>query len=137
MNKRNYFLGVLLGATLLGSTTSLVAQQDPQYSMYMFNPLSVNPAYAGSRDALSVTLLGRKQWVSIPGAPLTGTFTIHSPLKNEAIALGLSVIHDEIGATQNTGVFGDAAYRFALDKKGTIVAYSGINTFSSYSCTCK
>ena len=64
------------------SSNEAYSQQDPQYSMYMFNPLSSNPAYAGSRDALSVTLLGRKQWVGIDGAPETGSLTLHSPLKN-------------------------------------------------------
>lgn len=90
------------------------SQQDPQYSMYMFNPLSSNPAYAGSRDALSVTLLGRKQWVGFDGAPETGSLTLHSPLKNEHIALGLSVTYDKIGPTTNNMVYADVAYRFQV-----------------------
>ena len=133
MKTRNFLLGLLASATLIGTSFEAKAQQDPQYSMYMFNPLSVNPAYAGSRDALSVTLLGRKQWVSIPGAPLTGTLSIHSPLKNEAIALGLSMIHDEIGATKNTGLFGDIAYRFMLggNSKLSFGLKGGMDIFSA------
>lgn len=96
------------------------SQQDPQYSMYMFNPLSSNPAYAGSRDALSITLLGRKQWVGFDGAPETGSLTLHSPLKNEHIALGLSVIYDKIGPTTNNMVYADVAYRFQVSAKSKL-----------------
>ncbi|MEN9001496.1 MAG: PorP/SprF family type IX secretion system membrane protein, partial [Flavobacteriales bacterium] len=102
---------LLCTAAVFNSSNSF-AQQDAQYSMYMFNPLSVNAAYAGSRDALSVTLLGRQQWVNIDGAPTTGTISIHTPLKYEAVSVGLSVIQDEIGPTQNTGIYGDVSYRF-------------------------
>ncbi|MEN8927226.1 MAG: PorP/SprF family type IX secretion system membrane protein, partial [Flavobacteriales bacterium] len=104
---------LLCTAAVFNSSNSF-AQQDAQYSMYMFNPLSVNAAYAGSRDALSVTLLGRQQWVNIDGAPTTGTISIHTPLKYEAVSVGLSVIQDEIGPTQNTGIYGDVSYRFKL-----------------------
>ena len=101
-------------------TQEATAQQDAQYTMYMFNPLAYNPAYAGSRDALSVTLLGRNQWVNIDGAPLTGTLSIHTPLKNDAMGLGLSVIQDEIGPSKNTSVFGDFSYRFNVSKNSRL-----------------
>lgn len=133
MKTKRLIATLFLAVVTFGISLDTHAQQDPQYSMYMFNPLVTNPAYAGSRDALSATILGRKQWVSIPGAPLTGTISIHSPLKNEAIALGLSVIHDEIGATQNTGVFADAAYRLNLNAKGTKLSFGlkgGFDIFS-------
>jgi len=102
------------------SSNDAVAQQDAQYSMYMFNPLAVNPAYAGSREALSVTMLGRKQWVNIPGAPSTATLSIHTPLRFEAISLGLSIIQDEIGPTKNTSFYGDLAYRFNVTKRSQL-----------------
>ena len=91
----------------LATTKEVSAQQDAQFSMYMFNPLSINPAYAGSRDALSATMLGRNQWVNIDGAPTTATLSIHTPLKFEAMSLGLSVIQDEIGPTKTTGIYAD------------------------------
>lgn len=100
------FVGVFTG--------EVYSQQDPQYSMYMFNPLSSNPAYAGSRDALSITLLGRKQWVGFDGAPETGSLTLHSPLRNESIAIGLSVNYDAIGPTKNNMIYADIAYRFQV-----------------------
>jgi len=67
-------------AFLLAVTGTLKAQQDPLYTHYMYNTLSVNPAYAGSRDALSILALGRLQWVGFDGAPMTQTAQIHSPI---------------------------------------------------------
>lgn len=111
----------LLGGLMLTQLASNVfGQQDPQYTMYMFNPLSINPAFAGSRDALSVTLLGRKQWVNFEGAPETGSFSIHTPLKRENIALGLSVIYDKIGPTTTTVINADIAYRFQVTNKSKL-----------------
>ena len=104
----------------LATTKEVSAQQDAQFSMYMFNPLSINPAYAGSRDALSATMLGRNQWVNIDGAPTTATLSIHTPLKFEAMSLGLSVIQDEIGPTKTTGIYADISYRFQVSKRSRL-----------------
>jgi type IX secretion system PorP/SprF family membrane protein len=113
---------ILIAVLVFGffGTQKAVAQQDAQFSMYMFNPLSYNPAYAGSRDALSVSLLGRNQWVNIDGAPVTGTFSLHTPLKNNAIGLGLSVIQDEIGPSKNTAIYGDVSYKFKVSKNSRL-----------------
>lgn len=73
------------------------AQQDPQYTMYMFNMMSINPAYAGTMDHTDATLLGRKQWVNYPGAPQTISFNIHSPVYYDKIGLGLSAVNDKLG----------------------------------------
>ena len=78
----------------------LHSQQDPQYTQYIYNTMAVNSAYAGQRDALSIIGLYRNQWVGIDGAPKTLSFGIHSPLKNERLGLGLSVVSDEIGPAQ-------------------------------------
>ncbi len=97
-----------------------ISQEQAQFSMYRFNPLTFNPAYAGSRDALSVTALGRKQWVSLEGAPTTGVLTIHTPLKGRKLNAGLSFNYDEIGSTKKTSVFGDISYRLNLNSKTRI-----------------
>ena len=73
------------------------AQQDPRYSMYMFNAMSFNPAYAGSLDEVAATVLYRKQWLSFPGAPQTGSFNIHAPIQKENMGLGLSFLNDKAG----------------------------------------
>ena len=82
----------------------LLGQQDPQYTQYIYNTMAVNSAYAGQRDALSIIGLYRNQWVGIDGAPKTLSFGIHSPLKNERLGLGLSVVSDEIGPAQENYV---------------------------------
>jgi type IX secretion system PorP/SprF family membrane protein len=97
-----------------------IAQQDPMYTHYMYNTLSINPAYAGSRDALTITGLHRSQWVDFRGAPMTQTLTIHSPIANKHIGLGLGVTNDKIGPINNTSVMGSFAYRMQLTKKSKL-----------------
>ncbi|HRN42181.1 MAG TPA: type IX secretion system membrane protein PorP/SprF, partial [Vicingus sp.] len=78
---------ILLILTLLTALKGF-AQQDPQYSLYMFNPLGVNPGYAGSREALSGVLVHRSQWVGLEGAPVTQAFSVNSPLKIRSMGVG-------------------------------------------------
>ena len=85
-------------------------QQDAQYTQWQWNKLLINPGYAGSADALSINLLGRKQWVGIPGAPQTATFGIHSPINTKSINLGVSGYYDELGYEQKMGLNLDYAY---------------------------
>ncbi len=86
------------------------AQQDAQYTQYMYNTISVNPGYAGSRDVLSLTGLYRTQWVGLDGAPKTMTFSGHSPLKNEKMGLGVSIVRDEIWIQKETYIDVDFSY---------------------------
>lgn len=95
------------------------AQQDPMYTHYMYNTLSVNPAYAGSRDAMTATLLHRTQWMSFPGAPKTMSFTLHSPVQ-KGVNLGLSVYNDQIGPVNTTSFGLSYAYRFNLNESSKL-----------------
>jgi type IX secretion system PorP/SprF family membrane protein len=79
----------------------LTAQQDVMFTQYMFNGLTINPAYAGSHNAISANFIGRKQWVKLNGAPQSTSFSIHSPLGGEKIALGAQLIQDKIGVSKN------------------------------------
>src|SRR5690242_534037 len=98
--------------SLLLSVTAVVnAQQVATYSQYMFNGLAINPAYAGSHDAMSATALARFQNVGLKGAPNTQTFSIHSPMINKKVSLGLLVIHDQLSVINQTGVHFSYAYR--------------------------
>ena len=90
------------------------AQQDPQYTQYMYNTMAVNPAYAGSTGTLEATLLHRSQWIGIDGAPTTQSFSIHSPLRNEKIGLGLSVVNDKIGPSNELYLDGNFSYSLPL-----------------------
>ncbi|MEZ4738824.1 MAG: type IX secretion system membrane protein PorP/SprF [Flavobacteriales bacterium] len=78
------WFGVVLA---LSVSTAMLAQQDPQFTQYMFNMLSLNPAYAGSADRVELKALSRHQWVGFEGAPTTQTLTVHSPLPYESVAL--------------------------------------------------
>jgi type IX secretion system PorP/SprF family membrane protein len=88
--------------------------------MYMWNQLAANPAYAGSRECLSTTLLYRTQWIGIEGAPKTLSLGVHSPLKKEQIALGLNIVNDKIGVSNFTSVAGSYAYRIKLNQKAKL-----------------
>jgi len=101
----------LLSALFIFLAIQSFAQQDPLFSQYMFNKLSVNPGYAGSRDALAVDAIYRYQWVNIPGAPKTFSASVHSPLTNEHLGLGFNMYNDVIGATVNQGATATFAYR--------------------------
>ncbi|WP_412987045.1 type IX secretion system membrane protein PorP/SprF [Pontimicrobium sp. IMCC45349] len=85
------------------------AQQDPQYTQYMYNMNVINPAYAGSTEGLAVGALYRSQWVGLDGGPQTYTFAIHSPI-GEKVGLGFSVIADEIGPVKETNAYVDFSY---------------------------
>ena len=85
------------------------AQQDPQYTQYMYNMNVVNPAYAGSTESVSIGALYRSQWVGLEGAPSTGTLSIHSPVGNR-VGLGLSLISDEVGPVSETNAYVDFSY---------------------------
>lgn len=92
----------------------LFAQFSPDFSQYMFNGLALNPAYTGSREALSLSLLYRKQWVGFDGSPETKTFSAHAPLKNDRVALGLMVFNENFAATSYTSAFANYAYRIRI-----------------------
>ena len=96
------------------------AQQAPMYTHYMYNTLVVNPAYAGSRDALTVTALQRMQWVDFDGAPLTNTISLHMPLRNKHVGLGLSLTNDKIGPSNNTSVCVDYAFIMKLTENSKL-----------------
>ncbi|MCM4164082.1 MULTISPECIES: type IX secretion system membrane protein PorP/SprF [unclassified Arenibacter] len=123
----------------------LYAQQDAQYTQYMYNTMSVNPAYAGSRGQLSAAALYRSQWVGLEGAPKTQTLNLHSPIRNSRLGYGISIINDNIGdgvvqETQLDAVLSytvdvalDAKLSFGLKVGGNMLSldFNGLNNFDS------
>jgi len=95
---------------MIAASTGLFAQQDPMYTHYLFNTLSINPAYAGSRGVLNLTALSRMQWVGIDGAPKTQTFVAHTPFIKYNMGLGLTVVNDRIGPVNENLFFVDYSY---------------------------
>ena len=86
------------------------AQQDAQFTQYMYNTINVNPAYAGSRGALSIFALHRTQWVGLDGAPVTNAVSINTPLNGSNLGLGVSLINDRIGPTHENTLSADLSY---------------------------
>ena len=104
---------IILVMLILGFQNSN-AQQMPQFTQYMYNTIAINPAYAGSREVLSIVALGRNQWTGFDGGPQTQTLSINSPLRNEKIGLGLSLINDKAGYENFTYVYADFSYTINL-----------------------
>jgi type IX secretion system PorP/SprF family membrane protein len=96
--------------SLLFVTISSFAQQDAQYTQYMYNTININPAYAGSRGAISIFGLHRTQWVGLEGAPVTNAASINAPIENTNLGIGLSVVNDKIGPTDQTSISTDVSY---------------------------
>lgn len=105
------------------SLQGIFAQQDAQYTQYMYNTISINPAYAGNRGVFSVAALHRSQWIGLDGAPTTQTLNLHSPV-SERVGLGLSVINDEIGNGTNQDTYFDASFSYSIP-----VSYQGKLSF--------
>ncbi len=104
----------LLCSVALFSLTDANAQQEPLYTQYMFNTISVNPGYTGTRNALNMVFLSRLQWVGLEGAPRTNTFSMHTPILNQKMGVGFSVVDDNIGPVHNSYIAVDYAYKINL-----------------------
>lgn len=109
--KNIFYIAVIM---LLG-IFSASAQQQSQYTQYMYNTMTFNPGYTGSREVVSVMGLYRTQWVGLEGAPKTMNFSIQSPLGYHGNGIGLNVVSDEIGPTKNLGAMLNYAYTIETD----------------------
>ncbi|HCT30887.1 MAG TPA: hypothetical protein DIW31_09170 [Bacteroidales bacterium] len=107
---------ILIGATI----KTAKAQQEPMYTQYMFNTLSVNPAYTGTTNALNVLALTRLQWVGVEGAPKTYTLAVHTPLNEKKAGVGFSIVSDEIGPVKNFYLSATYAYRIRITEGTTL-----------------
>ena len=129
MNK--YKLHLLYSILLLLSLKSF-SQQDPQYTHYQYNTMTVNPAYTGSRGHLTLLSLYRSQWVGLEGSPKTITFGIDSPI-GKFDGVGISIVQDELGPSTETYIDGNYAHQLIVNKKGHRLALglkAGIRFFS-------
>jgi type IX secretion system PorP/SprF family membrane protein len=108
-------------------SVSMYSQQDSQFTQYMYNTVSFNPAYAGGRKVLSVFGLHREQWIGLEGAPSTNALSVNTPLKNSNFGVGVSILNDKIGPSDENSISADVSYsiktsedyRLAFGVKGT------------------
>jgi type IX secretion system PorP/SprF family membrane protein len=96
------------------------AQQDAQFTQYMYNTININPAYAGSRSAMNIFGLYRTQWVGLDGAPETSSFSLNTPLNNSNLGLGVSLVNDKIGPTTENTFSADLSYSLSTSETSKI-----------------
>lgn len=130
------------GLFLLFFTVVGYAQQDSQYTQYMYNTININPAYAGSREAMSIFVLHRAQWVGLDGAPVTNTVSLHTPINSSDVGLGFSIVNDKIGPSDESTISADFSYTiptsetfklsFGLKASASLLNIDFINKLSKY-----
>jgi type IX secretion system PorP/SprF family membrane protein len=135
---RNYIFAFwsakLISILLLGMPIVAHCQQDPVYTQYLNNLLTVQPAYAGSSGVLNVTGLSRAQWIGFAGAPNTNTLTIQGPLRRYNVGLGITIINDKWGPIRQNSIYFDYAYHLKLthDQYLSFGLQGGFNLYQAY-----
>lgn len=114
---------IITALLALASFTSAHAQQDPQYTNYMYNTVNINPAYAGSRGALSIFGLHRSQWVGLEGAPTTNSFSVNTPIADSKVGLGVSFVNDALGVMDENTISVDFSYTLDLNNRGSKLSF--------------
>jgi type IX secretion system PorP/SprF family membrane protein len=112
--------GLLAFTLMMFYSFTVRGQYDAMFTQYMFNEMFINPAYAGSKEAMSATLLHRQQWVSFPGRPVTTSFSLHGPLMNNKMGVGLSVLNEKIGVLNRNLIYGSYSYRIKLNDRSAL-----------------
>lgn len=143
MKKTTNILKTLsLGLFLILCGTTVFAQQDPQYTQYMYNTNAVNPAYAESRGVMSIFGLYRTQWVGLDGAPKTANVSMNTPIGDSRVGLGVSFTNDQLGAMDENNISIDVSYtvdvsdafKLSFGLKGTAnllnVDYTKLNVYN-------
>ncbi|MEC4113440.1 PorP/SprF family type IX secretion system membrane protein [Myroides pelagicus] len=127
MNYKTIFKYTVLGLVMASGVEQAMAQQDPQFTQYMYNPSNINPAYAGSRGTLNFFGHYRSQWVGMEGAPKTASFSAHSPIGDSRVGMGVNFTNDRLGAMNENNIAIDVSYtidvnheyKLAFGLKGT------------------
>lgn len=137
---KNIITAACLGV-LFFTSTNVNAQYDAMFTQYMFNEMFINPAYAGSKDAMAVTALHRQQWVNFPGRPITSTFSMHGPIVNEKMGFGLSFLNEKIGSLNRNLAYLSYSYKIKAGKNGNLAfglmggVHNMVNKFASLKAT--
>ena len=117
---KSFLLIILMCVGSLFSTIEMQGQQDPHYTQYMYNTMSVNPAYVGSRGHATITALGRTQWVGFAGAPDTQTLSYDTPIGYNGLGLGFNLVNDKIGPSHETYLDGNVSYTIETGEEGNL-----------------
>jgi len=109
----------LIAGSFLLLSQPVSAQQDAQYSQYMFNGIYINPAYAGYKEVLNVHTFYRSQWTGITGAPRSMSLAVDAIANSGNVGLALQVASDKLGAQNNLSIYGNYAYRIRMNDDGS------------------
>jgi type IX secretion system PorP/SprF family membrane protein len=140
MKARKIILATCLGVMFFASQ-NVKAQYDAMFTQYMFNEMFINPAYAGSKEAMAVTGVHRQQWVNFPGRPITTTFSMHGPIVNEKMGFGLSFLNEKIGSLNRNLAYLSYSYKIKAGKNGNLAfglmggVHNQVNKFSELKAT--
>ncbi|MBP7808226.1 MAG: type IX secretion system membrane protein PorP/SprF [Bacteroidia bacterium] len=140
MKARQIILATCLGVMFFASQ-NVKAQYDAMFTQYMFNEMFINPAYAGSKEAMAVTGVHRQQWVNFPGRPITTTFSMHGPIVNEKMGFGLSFLNEKIGSLNRNLAYLSYSYKIKAGKNGNLAfglmggVHNQVNKFSQLKAT--
>ncbi len=107
---------ILIIVAVYGFTATVFAQQNPVFNQYIFNPMSINPAYAGTKQWTNINTMFATQWVGLDGSPQTASLSIEGPIM-ESMGLGVQLISDRIGAQTQQGLFASYAYILKINQK--------------------
>lgn len=128
MKRSNFVLMVLF----MMFSAGVFAQQESQYTQYMYNTSLMNPAYAGSRDVPSIFGMYRNQWVGIDGAPKTSALSFHMPFEGKQVGLGAGLFHESIGPIKNNSIIVDFSYTLPLENSKLAFGIKGTGHFYNF-----
>lgn len=123
MKNFKYISKLFLGIIIILLSSNVMAQQDEQLTLQNYNPLYYNPAYAGSRDAISLVGVGRFQWVGMEGAPNTQWLSIHTPVIGKALGMGVHMVNDKIGTRNRTSAYYNISSSIRLNSNDARLAF--------------
>lgn len=128
----NYMYRKILFVSLMVFLVSftMVGQKEPQYTQYMYNIGSFNPAYVGTVETPEIAGLYRAQWIDVPGAPRTFRFGINIPMANEKTGLGFNVVSDQLGPFTQTYV--DVSYSYQVNVSDNTKLSFGLDAGGSF-----
>ncbi|MFC5411670.1 PorP/SprF family type IX secretion system membrane protein [Larkinella bovis] len=139
MIRRLFWKTALLSVFLVLGRETAWAQREVLYSQYLTNPLTINPAFAGARESLTMTAIFRRKWFSLrgPGIGITQAFGADGPLAGGKVGLGLQALNDRMGLYSATGFYGSVAYRITLPSMARLSfgGSGGINVLPIYDPT--
>ena len=114
LNSFNKLIAFMITVLIIVLCGKVEGQQDPEFTQYMYNTMSVNPAYAGSKKHTVFNILARSQWLGIDGSPETQTLSYDTSIKYSRVGVGFNIVNDKIGPSNETYIDGNVSYSLQI-----------------------